>query len=403
VTSADQSTTLFPHYINYGGTSTDAYWTPSGILYGTGIVPIEIVGHEMFHGVLLTASNATLNYPSGQPGALQEAYCDIFGAMVQRYVFGESNDTWKIGAAYYTPNISGDAIRFINYPHLSANMIGMTTNGNPDHMNEYYNGSGDNYGIHVNIGIPEKAFYLLAKGGQSEFGGPILTGLGADVASTMWYVALWYSNPFTDFSGHKTNLARAARSLYNCTTCIQYAEAMNSWVAVGVGSAVNATLNITFSDFELTELPWYLFGPNAVLWVNAGNGTVLGYHSSRGFIQLGGYTGYSGTAYSGPWNISPVATGATLSFYLNIVSTDTTNPGPDTLSVQLKDSVTGNLLTTLATFTNLSPKNTWKLCSYPNLQAYSSYNLLISFAVFNSLNSPTTFYLDNVLLQQTLA
>jgi Zn-dependent metalloprotease len=410
VDSTDGSTTLFPHYVNYGAPATNytpsgsAYYTPSGIFYSTAVTSIDMVGHEMFHGVLLTGSNASLNYPVGQPGALQEAYCDIFGNMVERYILGESNSTWRFGEDFYTPTISGDAVRCLDYPHNSANISGVTTSGNPDYYTQLYGGTVDNSGIHVNIGIPEKAFYLLAKGGQHELGGPILSGIGTDAAAMIWYTALYYSTPFTDFTTQKTNLLRAARDIYGCTNCLQYVETSNSWAAVGVGSVLNLTTNITATNFETDELPWYLIGGSAVFYINGNGSFGSGHSGSRGYVQLGGFVGYSGTLWSGPWNISSISTAATLSFWLSVISSDTTNPGPDTLTVTIQDAVTQVVLTQLVTFTNLyTPKNTWQQHTYFNLQAYSSHTLVISFAVNNDATSPTEFLVDDILFAQAQA
>ena len=83
------------------------------------LVTIDICGHEMTHGV--TERTANLTY-SGESGALNESMSDVFGAMVELYADGGtvSADTWKIGEDAYTPGTSGDALRYMNDPHLAA-------------------------------------------------------------------------------------------------------------------------------------------------------------------------------------------------------------------------------------------------------------------------------------------
>jgi Zn-dependent metalloprotease len=59
----------------------------------------------------------------------------------------------------------------------------------PDHMDTYYTGSSDNQGVHINSGIPNKAFYLAAM------------EIGTDAAARIWYHALqnlWATAVFND-------------------------------------------------------------------------------------------------------------------------------------------------------------------------------------------------------------
>jgi hypothetical protein len=405
--SADGSTTLFPHYVNYLTNYTDVTYTPSGIFYGTGdginygqVVSLDIIGHEMFHGALISNSTLNASYPVGQTGALQEAWCDIFGAMAERYVLGESNDTWKIGENFYTPNISGDSLRRIDYPPLSANITGITTNGNPDHMLNYYNGTGDNQGVHINCGIPSKAFYLLAKGGQHPNGGPILQGLGTDVAASIWYRAIFYMPPFATFTQGRTAVGNAVRELYNsCVNCIEYVEAMNAWSVVGVGQLQNFTTTLVSQNFESNALPFSLYGGMAVFLITGGT---LG-HNSRGYLQFGGYAGYSGSAVCGPWNLTTIpTTESTLSFWIEMTTTETNLTSiRDTLNVVLRNPTTGALIATLASFSNLSPKNAYSLKTIYGIAAIVGNNpFTIGFEVYNDAANPTIFYIDDLSFTQ---
>ena len=103
------------------------------------LVTIDICGHEMTHGVTERTSNLTY---SGESGALNESMSDVFGAMVELYADGGvvSADTWKIGEDAYTPGTAGDALRYMNDPHLAPNS-GFTANDDPDHYSERYTGA----------------------------------------------------------------------------------------------------------------------------------------------------------------------------------------------------------------------------------------------------------------------
>ena len=89
--------------------------------------------------------------------------------------------------------------------------------------------------MHINSGIANKAFYLLAKGGTHHKGGS-MTGIGADAAARIWYRALTsYMTSSTNFSGARTACLNAASALYGSTST-QYAAVKQSWCLVGVGA-----------------------------------------------------------------------------------------------------------------------------------------------------------------------
>jgi Zn-dependent metalloprotease len=407
ITSADGSTTLFPHMVNYGTSYNDVTYTAGGILYGSGdgitygnLVSLDIVGHEMFHGALISGSTLNGSYPSGYPGALQEALSDIFGAMGERYVLGESNNTWRIGEDFYTPLIPGDALRFMDNPHMSANISGVTTNGNPQHMNESYNGTGDNGGVHVNCGIIEKAFYLYSKGGSHPYGGPTLVGVGADVASLVFYKALPYLTQYSDFNAFRTGLMHSALSLYGSSN-LAYAEIQTAMSVVGVGSTYgNFTTTMVNTDFESTYLPWVLSGATAIAWITYSPG-FPGVDNSKGYMKFGINDGASGSLSSGPYTIMQTSTSATLSFYLRIYTADNSNTPNDLFYVNLLDSNTGSTIASLAAFSNLSPqKNAWFKMTYMGLNVYKSHNITVQFYVSLDASLQTNFEIDDACFNQ---
>ena len=59
----------------------------------------------------------------------------------------------------------------------------------PAHMKDYFAGPEDNRGVHINSGIPNRAFYLTSM------------EIGTDKAALVWYTALqklWSSANFND-------------------------------------------------------------------------------------------------------------------------------------------------------------------------------------------------------------
>jgi Zn-dependent metalloprotease len=242
LTSIDGTSMLISSNVHFGKSYNNAFWTDSKnqMFYGDGdgsqfssLVTLDICGHEMTHGV--TARTAALTY-SGESGALNESWSDVFGAMVELYARGgqETTTTWWIGEDAYTPATAGDALRYMDRPHNDPN-YGYTSNDDPDYYTERYTGTGDNGGVHINSGIGNHVFYLLAHGGtHAHVPGPFVTGIGADHAARIWYKALTtYMVSSTNFSGARAATLNAAADLYG-TGSQEYLSVADAWTACGV-------------------------------------------------------------------------------------------------------------------------------------------------------------------------
>ena len=234
-TAADGVTGLISSKVHYSSGYNNAFWNGSYMTYGDGdgtsftpLVTLDICGHEMTHGV--TERTAGLTY-SNESGALNESMSDVFGTLVERYT--ESTWNWKIGEDAYTPGTAGDALRYMDNPHAARN-AGYTADDDPDHYAERYTGTGDNGGVHINSGIANKAFYLLAVGGTHHRSGIAVTGIGADAAGKIWYRALTsYMTSSTNFAGARTATLNAAAALYGSGST-NYNAVARAWSACGV-------------------------------------------------------------------------------------------------------------------------------------------------------------------------
>lgn len=163
---------------------------------------------------------------------MNESWSDVFGAMTERYARGETSNTWLIGEQAYTPNTAGDALRYMSDPHRASNS-GYTANDDPDHYTERYTGTADNGGVHVNSGIPNKVFYLLAVGGTHHLSGS-MTGIGSAAAARIWYRALTsYMTSSTNFKGARTATLNAAAALYGSGSA-NYNAVARAWSLGGI-------------------------------------------------------------------------------------------------------------------------------------------------------------------------
>jgi len=199
-------------YVHYGTNYNNAYWNGSSMTYGDGdgklmislSGALDVVAHELTHGVTSYESNLTYR---NQSGALNESWSDAIGAVI------DSND-WTMGEDVYTPGTAGDAFRSLQDPTLY---------GDPAHMNQYINTTEDNGGVHSNSGIPNKAFYNFA------------TAIGnRTVAGKIWHKAnADYMTSSTNFSGARAATLQATSALYGSTSTY-YTALQNAWSAVGV-------------------------------------------------------------------------------------------------------------------------------------------------------------------------
>ena len=236
--AVDGVTRLITSRVHYGSNYNNAFWNGTVMTYGDGdgsyfspLVSLDVAGHEMMHGV--TQHTAGLIY-AGESGALNESYSDVFGALVERHARGDGDQDaiWKIGDEIYTPATPGDALRYMESPHQASNK-GYTADDDPDHYSERYTGGGDNGGVHINSGIANKTFHLLAMGGSHHLGGS-MTGIGADKAAAIWYRAL------TTYMTSSTNFMQAGRATYNAAVALygegspEAAAVVSAWGLTGI-------------------------------------------------------------------------------------------------------------------------------------------------------------------------
>jgi Zn-dependent metalloprotease len=180
--------------VHYRTGYDNAFWDGEQMVYGDGdenlpederlfnrfTIAIDIIGHELTHGV--TQFEAKLQYFQ-QPGALNESMSDVFGSLVKQYQLQQlaSEADWIIGGGLLTPNVNGVGIRSMKAPGTAYDDPVLGKDPQPGHMRDYVNTISDNGGVHINSGIPNRAFYITAV----ELG-----GFAWERAGQIWYVTL---------------------------------------------------------------------------------------------------------------------------------------------------------------------------------------------------------------------
>jgi Zn-dependent metalloprotease len=185
---------------------------------------IDVIGHELTHGV--TQYEAALEY-EGQAGALNESFSDVFGSLVKQYALKQKADKadWLIGPGLFTNKIKGIALRSMKEPGSAYNDPIIGKDPQPGHMKNYVKTTSDNGGVHINSGIPNRAFYLAAM----ELG-----GYAWEKAGRIWYITLTERlRERSDFQKAANLTFAAAGSLYDKNSDEQNAV-KKAWDLVGI-------------------------------------------------------------------------------------------------------------------------------------------------------------------------
>ena len=192
--------------VHVGVDFMNAFWDGDEMAFGDGdgaifvsfAKSLDVVAHELTHGV--TQFTANLDY-YGQSGALNEHFSDVFGSVITQDSLGQDAHSadWLVGNEIMGPTLYGEALRSMSSPGTAYDNPLMGKDPQPDHMNDYYAGPADNQGVHINSGIMNKVFYLVA------------TDIGTPVAGKVWYHALQNLWPTASFNDAVDVLVESAR------------------------------------------------------------------------------------------------------------------------------------------------------------------------------------------------
>jgi Zn-dependent metalloprotease len=220
-------------YVHFGEGYDNAFWDGQEMVFGDGdgelfnrfTVSVDIVGHELTHGV--TEDEAQLVY-FRQSGALNESISDVFGSLVKQYGLGQKphEADWLIGAGLIA-GAPEQALRSMKAPGTAYDHPKLGHDSQPAHMDAYVHTTTDNGGVHTNSGIPNHAFYLAA------------TNLGDhawETAGRIWYEALRdpQLGSTAQFKTFARTTLRAAQRLGFAAGSHQHQAVRDAWAQVGL-------------------------------------------------------------------------------------------------------------------------------------------------------------------------
>lgn len=200
----------------------NAFWNGMAMFYGNGgsvfkplAGALDVAAHEMTHGVIQNTAN--LEYQN-EPGAINESMADIAGAMVDRSNWQLAEDIIPNGSPYFPTG----AMRDLSNPHNGGSSFS-DPSYQPMHVNEKYTGTNDNGGVHMNSGIINYAYYLLAE------------SISKNKAEKLFYRALSvYMTQTSQFIDCRLAFESAAKDLYGNGSTEHNAVA-SSFFQVGIG------------------------------------------------------------------------------------------------------------------------------------------------------------------------
>jgi Zn-dependent metalloprotease len=188
----------------------NAFWNGSQMVYGQRLngntlmslsVDLDVVGHEMFHGV--TERTARLEYVT-QSGALNESISDIFGVIIANFSRPDPrNWNWQVGEGL-SPD--GKAFRDMSNPAAF---------GQPDHMRDFkvlpITRNGDYGGVHTNSGIHNKAAYNILTAVDA-MGNLVFSP--RDLAAVFYLTLTQQLSRTSQFGDSRRGVATSARTLF---------------------------------------------------------------------------------------------------------------------------------------------------------------------------------------------
>lgn len=218
--------------VHYDEKYNNAFFDGEQMVFGDGdgeifvdfTVAIDVIAHELTHG--LTQNTANLSY-YGQSGALNESVSDVFGSLVKQYSLGQTAEQadWLIGAGLLASGVQGEALRSMKAPGTAYDDDVLGKDPQPASMDDYVRTGDDNGGVHINSGIPNRAFHLLA------------TALGGNAwerAGQLWFDVLTGGKLTVDadFAAFARQTVAAARARFGEGDEVE--AVLKAWSEVGV-------------------------------------------------------------------------------------------------------------------------------------------------------------------------
>jgi len=260
--SWDNQGSAIPIYVHVGSNYSNAFWDGASINFGDGSGAnyknfsknFDIVAHEFTHGVTQSTAGLVFQF---QPGALNESYSDIFAVLADT-TDSLDTDYWLIGEDIVV-NASAPYkyMRNVCDPHKGFPHNRFLFGAQPANMNEYQNLPlmNDNGGIHVNSGIPNRAFFLVAD------------NIGFAKTGRIYYRTLaYYLSPSSQFMDAALLTMQSAIDLYGYGP--EFFAVRAAFDSVGISISSNSSLAVLSLQFDHFAVPPGTFRDTTLTFIN---------------------------------------------------------------------------------------------------------------------------------------
>ena len=161
--------------VHYGDRYDNAFWDGQRMVFGDGdgelfnrfTVALDVIGHELGHGVVETTCQPQLLAAAGRAQRAAWPTCSARSSSSTRKGETAEQADWLIGAGLLTDKVEGTggkpaALRSMAAPGTAFDDDVLGKDPQPDHMDKFVETTQDNGGVHINSGIPNKAFHNVA-------------------------------------------------------------------------------------------------------------------------------------------------------------------------------------------------------------------------------------------------
>ena len=219
--------------VHYDRGFDNAFWNGLQMVFGDGggqsewtnpTQFLDVMGHELTHGVVNKTANLRYRRQSGAT-----SFADVIGSCIKQYNLKQNVQVadWLIADGIYSsPRPHGKWLRSLKEPSKKR---GIFPNGQPftypDSMDGYVDTDFDEGGVHINSGIPNKAFYIAA----TEIGGHAW-----EKAAKIWYRTLLDElGPISQFEDAAKATIKVSSRLFE-EGSKEHNAALKGWSTVGV-------------------------------------------------------------------------------------------------------------------------------------------------------------------------
>jgi hypothetical protein len=381
--------------VHFGNGYANAFWDGTQMTYGDGVgnahplVELDVVGHEMTHGV--TENTAGL-VNVGESGGLNEATSDIFGTSIEWYADNPSDTPDYLVGESIDINGNGTPLRYMDRPSRD----GLS----PD----CWSSSLGNQDPHYSAGPLNHWFYLASEGSGAKavngvsYNSPTcnsssVSGIGRDKAARIWFRTLTtYLTSSNTYAAAREGAIQSAKDLYGVTSA-ECTSVEASFSAIGVPSGAQSCgttppppvgdNRLSNPGFESGDTLWSATADVIDQW-----GTDQPARSGTWSAWLGGYESTHDDSIAQLVSI-PAGSSATLSYYVHIETFEP--PGSiayDTMTVRAGSTV-------LQTLSNVDAASGYQLRTV-DLSAYLGRTISLSFSGSEDDSAASSFVVDDV-------